>query len=93
MNQIVDENLTLPTQDIAAHVEICRAGFQATATDMLEFAASQGVENAAAAVLSGSLEAAVQMWVQTMQGIGHPPSRIRESLFDQIKTYHRKYAK
>lgn len=92
MNQIRDENLTLPTQDIAAHIEICRAGFQSAATDMLQFMQGQGVEDAAAAVLSAAIESAVQMYVQTMKGVGHPPMRVRESLMDQVKTYHRKYA-
>jgi NAD-dependent oxidoreductase involved in siderophore biosynthesis len=93
MNQTIgDPNLALPDQDIAVHVEIVRAGFHSAAQDMLQFMIEQGVENAPAAVLSGSIESVVQMWVKTMSEAGHPPSRVRESLIQQVKTYHRKHA-
>lgn len=93
MNQTIgDPNLTLPEQDIAVHVEVVRAGFNATAQDMLQFMLEQGVTDAPAAILSGAIEAAVQMWVKTMSEAGHPPSRVRESLIQQVKTYHRKHA-
>lgn len=83
----------LPQQDIAVHVEAVRAGVNAMAQDMLEMMLARGVENAPAAVLSGVIEAGVQMWTRTMLEAGNSQSRIREALIEQVKTYHRKHAR
>lgn len=88
---IIDHNLDLPLDDIAPHVEAARAGFNLIAVDMMRAMGEKGVENAPAAVLSGAVEFATQIWVQTMLQAGNPPLKVREALIQQVKTYFMKW--
>jgi len=79
--------------DIAPFVELVRSGVFAAAMDMNQILSRAEVPNGAAALLSGTIEAAVQMWVQVMLKSGNTNQKIEDALNQQVQTYFRKHIK
>lgn len=77
--------------DLAPHVEAARAGFNAVALDMGNTMSDQGVENFPAIIITGLVEAAVQVYVQTMLEAGNPSTKVHDSLVQMVETFFRKH--
>ena len=78
--------------DMAFNAEAARAGMFAAALDMIDTMREAGVEQAEAAVLTGAIEMATQLWTKVMLEVGHPPQMVRVSLEKQIRVFFRKHS-
>tara|TARA_R110000824_G_scaffold401790_1_gene616414 strand:- start:2985 stop:3311 length:327 start_codon:yes stop_codon:yes gene_type:complete len=76
---------------LAVNTEAARAGLFAAAADMLTMMKEAGVEHGEAAVVTGAVEFAVQLWDKTMLGAGNTPKASREALEAQIKFFLNKH--
>lgn len=76
---------------MAMNTEAARAGLFAAAADMLEMMRDAGVEHGEAAVVTGAVEFAVQLWDKTMLGAGNTPKASREALETQVKFFLNKH--
>lgn len=76
-----------PTQDIAFNIEATRAGMFAAALDMLESMRTAGVQDAPAALITGSIEAATQLWAQVSKRAGVPRKKARETMEKEMRRF------
>lgn len=80
-------------QSLAFNTEAVRAGLFASAQDISEMLHQNGVPHADAALVTGAVEFAAQLWTQMMFKAGHTPRSIRTKLHEQVRYFHRKHLK
>lgn len=77
---------------LAQHSEAARAGFFAVGKDMLETMQASGkVPEAAACVMTGALEMAVQLWVEVGEQVGLPSKIVRRNFEKEVGRLFRKH--
>lgn len=80
-------------KSLAFNTEAARAGFMAAGLDMMKVMRKNGVVEGEAAILTGAVEFAVQLWEQTMEAAGHPPQIRRAALEKQVRFFIQKVRK
>lgn len=78
-------------QTFAFNAEAARAGMFAAAMDMLETMREGGVVENEAPLLTGMLEASVQLWASVMLAAGQSPKAAREALLGQVQFFWNKH--
>lgn len=87
-NYVMEQPMQKMTDERAARLEMnteaVRAGLFASATDIAEMMKENGVEDASAAILTGAIMFAVELWDNTMARAGHPPMKRRKALLANV---------
>ena len=80
-------------QSLAFNAEAARSGLFAAAQDIAKTMRENGVPHGEAALLTGAIEMAAQLYTQVMLAAGHTPRAIRTELHKQVRFFHRKHLK
>lgn len=80
-------------QSMAFNTEAARAGLFAAAMDMAETMKNAGIPDGEAALLTGAVEMAAQLWMQVMLQAGQTPMAARKALEKQIRTFAIKHSR
>jgi hypothetical protein len=78
-------------RSMAFNAEAARAGIFAAMLDIHETMNKQGVPQAAAAVMTGAIEAAAQLWVQVSMESGIPVAKSRRTFLGECQTFFSKH--
>jgi hypothetical protein len=74
-------------QTMAFNAEAARAGLFSSALDIADTMREAQVVNGEAAVVTGALEMAAQLWMQVMMQAGHPKMKARQAAEKQFRTF------
>ncbi len=93
MGKTNDENEAALRLSMSFNAEACRSGLFAAAIDILDTMKKNDIPNGEAALVTGALEMACQLWMQVMLQAGHMPEAARIAFFGQAKTFLRKHSR
>lgn len=89
-----DPNGTAFRQSMAFNAEAARAGLFAAAQDIAEAMQKANIPNGEAALLTGAVEMACQLWMQVMlQAPGVTRQKARAKLIEQVRTFANKHSR
>lgn len=83
----------LRKRSLAFNAEAARAGLFAAALDMLDTMKEQGVEEAEAAVMTGVVEAAAQLWQQVSHQAKIPTQKARRTFLGECQCFFGKWVR
>lgn len=80
-------------QSMAFNAEAARSGLFAAAIDIADTMKKSGVPHGEAALLTGAVEMAAQLWFEVMHRAGQPPKFSRARFIKQAKEFFDKHEK
>jgi hypothetical protein len=90
---MVDDQEAAFRQSMAFNAEAARAGLFSAAADMAKTMKEGDVLNGEAALLTGAVEMAAQLWMHTMIQAGHSPMKARKAFEKQARTFAIKHSR
>lgn len=88
---MTDEEKAARRQSLAFNTEAVRSGLFAAALDIGDVMKEAGVAEGEAALITGAVEFAVQLWDQVMQSAGNTPKASREAFNRQAQYFFTKH--
>jgi hypothetical protein len=83
----VDPNEAAFRQSMAFNSDAARAGLFSAALDIADTMKENDVPHGEAAVVTGALEMAAQLWMQVMLQAGHTRMKARQAAEKQFRTF------
>lgn len=79
-------------QSMAFNAEAARAGLFAAAIDIADTMQKNNIPHGEAALVTGAMEMAAQLWMQTMLGAGQTRMASRKAAEKQFRTFLNKHS-
>jgi hypothetical protein len=87
-----DDNDKAFRQSMAFNAEAARAGLFASAMDIAEMMKKNDIPHGEAALVTGAVEFAVQLWMQVMLKAGNTRQAARQQLEKEVRVFARKHS-